>query len=232
MKNNKQRYCLVFHSRASEAISAEEKQAHFFHTIRDIPVPWGLGDRSPPPAPKFGSYSSAVTSLTKFLDNGVKRAMMTFVYRRLLEDKGSSDDGLMITLDPSKVDLQLLIYTVIPKYVEAFGAYLVEYFDDQLIDLAWEEREEEGRVISTSKSKVHIDPRYKVEQVNVVSFFDELLCRRAFNLSPAEMLGRLQGKVEHARLLHGGVYIVGSSHTLLLSDAQRLCREMTAALFG
>jgi hypothetical protein len=221
MKSKKQRYWLVLHARIDEAVSAEQRHARFFEGIKDIPEPWGLGERPVPPVPDFKRSSSAVIGLTKFFGDGVHRAMLNYRYRRLLRDDGLSDDLLNITFDPAKVDVHRLVYTVIPRYVEAFDAYLVEYFDDAMIDLAAQELK-----------GVAVNPRSSVHRVGVVSFFDDLLCRRAFNLSPAEVMERLQGKVEHAQLLHGGVYLIGSSRVLPLDDAQKLCREMKSALLG
>ena len=230
MKTKNRSYQLVFRSRADERVSAAEKYSCFFEAIRKLPPPWGPGDRPIPPAPHFKRQSSASVSLTKFLNDGVRRAMMTFVYRRMLTDNGSSDDLLIITLDTGKLDVHYLIYDVIPEYIQAFNAYRVEYFDDQLIELAYEERQEQGRSTLTAKSKVPTNSRFDVEKVTVVAFYDELLCRRAFNLSPAQVLERLKEKTEYCQLLHGGVYIVGISKNLPLVDAQKLCDEMTAAL--
>jgi hypothetical protein len=229
MKAKKQTYWLVFHARTDEAVSVEKRHTRFFEGINELPAPWGLGDRPVPPIPKFKG-ASVVLGMTKFFGNGVQRAMISYRYRRMLSDEGLCDDALNMTFNPAKVDVHHLIFTVIPKYIEAFDAYLVEYFDDQFVDLAYEKRVEEGGVVFTPKSKEYINPRFKVERINVVSFYDELLCRRAFNLSPAKVMERLKGKVEHARLLHNGVYLVGSSTVLSLDDAQRLCREMKAAL--
>ena len=232
MKKKKQRYCLVFHARVDEAVGAEQRHTRFFEGIKDIPPPWGLGDRPTPPAPDFGRSSSAAIGLTKFFGDGVKRAMLTYRYRRMLSDDGYSDDRLIIDFDPAKMNVHHLIYTVIPRYIEAFDAYRVDYYDEQFVDLAYERREEEGRVTLTAKSKVETNPRFKVDEVWPVSFYDELLCRRAFNLTPAEVMERLQRKVERAQLLHGGVYLIGSSRVLPLDDAQKLCRELKSALLG
>jgi hypothetical protein len=232
MKKKKQRYCLVFHARVDEAVGAEQRHARFFGGIKDIPPPWGLGDRPAPPAPDFGRSSRANIGLTKFFGEGVKSAMLSYRYRRMLSDDGYSDDGLTIDFDPAKVDVHHLIYTVIPRYIEAFDAYRVDYYDEQFVDLAYERREEEGRITYTAKSKEYVNPRFKVKQVWLVSFYDELLCRRAFNLSPAEVMERLQGKVEQSQLLQGGVYLVGSSQVLPVSEAQILCQEMKRALLG
>lgn len=232
MKNKKRRYWLVFHSRADVAISAAEKYEKFFEQIKDIPVPWGPGKRPIPPAPKFGRLSSASVALTKFFGDGVKRATMTFVYRRLLEDKGSSDDLLTITFDPAKVDVHYLTHTIIPKYIEAFDAYLMEYFDEQFISSAWESREEEGKITLTAKSKVDVNPRLEVARVNIASFYDDILCRRAFQLSPAEVVDRFQGEIEIARLLQNGVYLVAKSQAVPFDEAKKVSREMTNILLG
>src|SRR5215472_17387612 len=133
MKKKKQRYCLVFHARVDEAVGAEQRHARFFEGIKAIPPPWGLGDRPAPPAPEFGRLSSATIGLTKFFGDGVKRAMLTYRYRRMLSDDGNSDDGLIIDFDPAKVDVHHLICTVIPRYSEAFDAYRVDYYDEQFV---------------------------------------------------------------------------------------------------
>jgi hypothetical protein len=237
MKNKKQRYCLMIHARVDEAVSAQEKHARFFEGIKGLPAPWGPGDRPVPPIRDFGcptspSISSASIALTKFFGNGIKRAMILYSYRWMLKDDGSCDDRLIIAFDPAKVDLHHLVYTVIPRYIEAFDAYRVDCYDEQFVDLAYEERVEESGTVFTPKSKEYINPRFKVDEVWPVSFYDELLCRRAFNLSPAEVMERLQGKVEHVQLLHGGVYLVGSSRALPLDEAQKLCQEMKQALLG
>jgi len=130
-------------------------------------------------------------------------------------------NGNNITFDPDVVDVRRLIYKIIPKYIEAFDAYLVEYSDDQLIDLAWQ---------TPLEKRIHMNSRFDVGRVDVVSFYDDLLCRRAFKLSPAEVFDRLQGKIEHAQLLHNGVYLVGSSEVLSLDESQKLNRFMKAAL--
>jgi hypothetical protein len=212
-----QRYWLVLHARADEAVSVEQKHARFFGGIKGVPEPWGLGDRPAPPAPKFKGGSSASVGMTKFFGGGVHRAMMSYRYRRLLSDEGLSDDLLNIVFNPAKVDLRNLVYEVVPRYIEAFDAYLLEFFDDQMIDLAAEELK-----------GAPVNPRQYVHRVGMVSFFDGVLCRRAFGLTPAELAGRFEGKIEHVQLMHNGVYLVGTSQLLPLDAARTLCGEMKA----
>lgn len=232
MKKKKQRYCLVFHARVNEAVSAEQRHTCFFEGIKNAPVPWGLGNRPVPPSPDFGRGSSACIGLTKFFGDGVKRAMLTYRYRRMLSDDGYSDDCLTIDFDPTKVDLHHLIYIVIPQYIEAFDAYRVDYYDEQFVDLAYEEKGMETLITFTGKSKVDANPRFGVERVDVVSYFDDLLCRRAFDMSPTEVVERLQGNAEYVQLLHGGVYLIGSSQVLPFEEALGLSRKFKNALLG
>jgi hypothetical protein len=215
----KQKLWLVLHSRADEAISAEEKHRRFFEGLGQLPAPWGSAGRPIPPCPSFGHSSSAVVSLTKYF--GVQRALLSYRYRRLLTDDHLSDDLLSITFDPAKVDVGHLVYTVIPIYVEAFGAYLVEYFNDSIIDAAWDTGSQSGKDANLRSSVGRIDP---------VGFYDEVLCRRAFQLTPAEILQRLTGRVEQVRLLGPGVYFIGSSKLLSADEGQRLAQEMRIAL--
>jgi len=210
-----QKYWLVLHSRADESVGVEQRHARFFRGIEGIPEPWGLGDRPVPPIPKFKGGSSASLGLTKFFGDGVHRAMLSYRYRRMLDDDGLSDDLLNIVFNPAKVEIHHLVYTVIPKYVEAFDAYLIEFFDDQMIDMA-----------ANELKGLPVNPRQYVHRVGVVSYFDDLLCRRAFNLTPADLAGRFEGKIEHVRLMDNGVYLVGSTRGLPLHDAQKLCDAM------
>jgi len=223
----KQRYCLAFHARADETISAPEKHVRFFEGIKELPIPWGLAGRPAPPCPEFGRRPVAAFSLTKFFGDGVKRAMLTYKYRRLLSDDGYSDDRLLIDFDPSKVDVQYLIYSVIPRYIEAFDAYRVDYYAEKFVTLAYKERAE-----PTSARAAHVNPRFTVEHIWPVSFFDEVLCRRAFSLSPDEVMVRLKDKVEHVQLVHNGVFVVGTSRIQSLDEAQHLCQQMMSAVRG
>jgi hypothetical protein len=149
----------------------------------------------------------------------------------MLSDDGSSDDRLIIDFDPAKVDVHHLIYTVIPRYIKALDAYRVDYDDEQFVDLAYAQHAQESTITST-KPKAVANPRFDVERIDVVSFFDDLLCRRAFDLSPAEVMERLRGKAEDVQLLHGGVYLIGSSQVLPFDEALSLSGKLKSALLG
>jgi len=197
------RYWLVVHARATEAIDAAERHQRFFEAIRPLGAPWGgiLGEA--PATPVFGRNVNATANITKALGGPVRRATLSYPFRRLLTDTASCDDVLSIVFDPTKADLASLVYDVIPVYVEALDAYLVEYFDEANIDLA----AEAGRLRPCN-------PRSMVCQVGLVNFWDEELCRRALGLSPAEVVNRVRASVEHAAVVRAGAFVVVSSRVL------------------
>lgn len=98
MKRTSQKYWLVFHSRADEAVSAEEKHGHFFKSIKNLELPWGLGKRPIPSCPEFKAGVCAISGMTKYFGEGVSRAMLAYRYRRNLPDDGLSDDSLCINV--------------------------------------------------------------------------------------------------------------------------------------
>jgi hypothetical protein len=108
---------------------------------------------------------------------------------------------------------------VIPTYIKGFDAYLVEYFDEAMIDIASEELK-----------GLPVNPRQYVHRVGMVSFFDEELCHHALQLTPAQIAERVHGKAERVELLLGGVFIVGVSAPVSLEYAVAKCKELTAAL--
>ena len=214
----KQRYWLVFHSRPNESLSIQEKHAHFFAGTAGLTESWGIGSRPVPELRFKGAWPSAL-NLKPYFGQGVHRAMLVYSFRRGPSSDGHDDDLLNITFDPSKVDVGYLIAKVIPTFIKAFDAYLVEYFDEAMIETAAEELR-----------GLPVNPRRYVHRVGLVSFFDEQLCRVAFNLSPPEVLVRVEGKAERAELLHGGTYIIGAGTPLSFDDAQAKCRELIAAV--
>lgn len=214
------KYWLVLHSRADASVDPETKHASFFERIRELPGQWGGSEMPVPPMPRFKGGSSASTNLTKYLGRGIHRAMVTYRYRRMLSDDGLSDDLLNIVFNPHVVSLGELLLIAVPRYIEAFDAYLAEYFDDAVIDLP-----PEGNLKAPN-------PRTDVKRVGPVSYFDDLLCRRAFGIAPELALARCQGEVEHGELVAGGVYLLGSSKVLSMSEARSLSERMTRAIRG
>jgi len=82
------------------------------------------------------------------------------------------------------------------------------------------------------RSKKSILERRDLEKAYPVCYFSETLCRRAFDLMPAEVLARVKPVVESVRLLDDGVYIVGSSEAISFDVAQSLSQNIYEAIVG
>lgn len=216
---NSDTHYLAIASRADEGTSVEEKHLRFFRAIKDLPEPWGTGNRSVPPIPQFGLHSTAIAQITGFFQDHVRSADLIYPYRRNLSDNSLSDDRLYIELNPCATDVDLLVYRVIPQYIEAFDAYRVECGHENFV---YEDYE--------SLQGARYDSRHHVHRVDPISYFDELLCERAFQLRPADVISKLEGQVEHAQLLRGGAYIVGSSKCASFPDECEVSRRMTGLL--
>jgi hypothetical protein len=212
MGKNIQKYWLEFASRAHKEVSVETKHTAFFEGLSSLPERWGLGSRPMPPVPEFNGGILAVCTLTKLL--GVSKSDIMYEYRRDFPDDSQYDDRIAIIFHPSQVDMGHLVYTVIPAYIEAFDAYRVEYFDDALVP------------VLAQRPKIRHNKRNGVSDVGPISFFDDLLCQRAFGLHASAVVDLFNGKIEHAAVLHGGAYLVGSSRVLSFEESQRLSKEM------
>ena len=197
------RYWLVVHARATETIDVAARHQRFFESIRPLGVPWGGPPSGMPEVPVFGKNVNATANITKALGGPVKRATLSYPYRRLLTDSASCDDVLSIVFDPMKADLASVVYEVVPVYIKALDAYLVECFDEANIDRA----AEAGRLRPCN-------PRNMVCQIGVVNFWDQELCRRALRLSPGDVVNRVRASVEHAAVVKDGAFVVVTSKAL------------------
>lgn len=215
MSGDQQLYLLTVSARVRPGLRVEEKHTSFFEGIRGLKQPWG-GQAVPPPPPSMTGRSVGVRDVTAFFSDVPVEAFVTYPHRGVLPDNGMGDDRLNMLVPTANIDLSYFIREVIPCYITAFGAYLCEYFDEQHISLGIPQR--------TS------NPRYAVDSVGLVSYYDAVLCRRAFNLSPEQVVDRVQGICEEARLHQEGAYIIGSLRRCTFAESTDLCARLTHAL--
>jgi len=88
-------------------------------------------------------------------------------------------------------------------FIEAFEAYTAELNIHEYTLHQFDEKQ--------NFYKTKGDIRKAVFRVPPVSFYDRLLCQKAFNLEPEEIVGRLQDHVEKVYYHHDGVVVVYSS---------------------
>ena len=108
----------------------------------------------------------------------------------------------------------------LPKIISSFDAYFAELGDAEFVHIDFDAQRQAG----------FGDSRFGVYRIRPVSFFDKILCDRAFGMTPEEIVGRLEGKVEQATVLKNGVYIVANSEPMELDEADKLCRELKRLL--
>jgi hypothetical protein len=184
--------------------------------LRAIPKPWGLAGEPGPKAPDPGRELIASVSLTGHLGKGI-RGEVVYQFRRPFRDEGAADDFLSLSFNPERVLYQVLADHVFDQYVTTFGAY----------------RGEVGDVAFTHKdcdAARNVDFRNGVFRINPISFFDPLLCRRAFRLEPEDVASRLMGLCERVSLENDGVLIVATRQALKYEDADRLSRQLMDAV--
>lgn len=216
MTVTKMKYDLMIRSRGNPEKPYEEKHERFFARLRELPGPWGMMGQESPSAPSCGREIAADSPLGKLLGKGIRGfAYYRYRYPGLGEDISMNDDFVTLTFNPEKVDYQSLICQALPAYIEAFDGYLAEIRDDGLFDDDFE-----------AKRKLKTEDRETVYRVHPISYFDRLLCRRAFDRTPEQVAAHLSGKIEEVRLLHDGVYLIGSSRPLPLAEADKLSWDM------
>ena len=145
--------------------------------------------------------------LTPHLGPGVE-AYIAYALRSesYLRDNAQYDDRMIVEFDPTEVDLAEVAKTVFPQYVEAFGAYRATIvISDELSLDDWDE------ICELCRTGKDVNGRDGVHRINSVNYFDRELCRRAFESSPEDILDRLDGKVETARIVADGVLLIVTS---------------------
>ena len=207
--------------RADEPIEA--RHASVMEGLMDINPPWGLRGKQRVPVPPIGEELQVEVDLGPVLAPGLN-AKLTYVLRSAsyLRDEGQYDDCLFVDFEHGLTDYREFVVTVFPAYVRAFHPYRGAIVQDE--DLVLEDWD---RVVELRKATGRdVDGRDSVFRIGPVNYFDRELCRRAFDLTPEEIVSMLQGRVESVSILLDGVLIVGTSRLLNRDDLDRLAKTL------
>lgn len=79
---------------------------------------------------------------------------------------------------------------------------------------------------------IDVDGRDSIFRINPVNFFDQQLCRRAFQLDACHVVDRLKGHVYDASLLNDGVLIVVTRELIDQSKIQFCHDRLVSLLFA
>lgn len=113
------------------------------------------------------------------------------------------DDGMTISVNINNklMDYEFFVKSALPVYIEAMQPYLVELIvsDESVASKQWP--------IDAVETK---DFRDGVRRIWPANFWDRELCRRAFHLTPEQVVRCLEGHVAEARVFMDGALIVCS----------------------
>lgn len=143
--------------------------------------------------------------------------------QRVIQPKDDGGDGDMLigdfNMNHKSVDYAYLVRDAFPVYVKAMDAYT-----------AWLEDDKARRHIAEFGRGWGKDFRSDVNVIFPANFWDRELCRRAFDLTPEEIVNRLQGHVAEARMLLDGVLVIYSYERVPDGQLHRIDEELRPLL--
>lgn len=176
---------------------AELKHNKIIAFLKSLDAPWGIPNDVNIAFPGFNKEFTATVTLNKLFVKGLKMELF-YRFRNKLDDDQGSDDRIYIEFDSKTIDYEYLVTTIFPQFVLNFDAYLADIFCDKMIFKVYES--------SLNKNK-----RSEIVRIFPISFFDSILCNRAFLMPPEEVVRKLNGQVYKVMLLHNGVFIIADT---------------------
>jgi hypothetical protein len=152
-----------------------------------------------------GQGESAAVDLSPCLVRGLRGAV-SYASRvpGAVVDKAIADDVLVLQIDNEAMDFQSLCRQTFARLVEAFLPYRAAVITDLDLDLD----DFESIAQEAQRTGRDVDGRDTVYRIHPVNYFDDLMCVRAFGVDAAELVARLQGKIEFAQSICSGALLV------------------------
>lgn len=152
-----------------------------------------------------GQGESAGVDLSPCLVHGLRGAV-SYASRipGAVVDRAIADDVLVLQIDPETVDFRSLCRQTFARLVEAFLPYRAAVITDSDLDLD----DFEAIAQEAQRTGRDIDGRDTVYRIHPVNYFDDVMCVRAFGIDAAELVARLQGKIELAQSICSGALLV------------------------
>ena len=212
------KYNLVLRSRPSAQEPIPARHDQIMSELAKLPSPWGLVSNPWPRAEEpGGEYIRAIV-----LKNSFGRSInfaATYRNRAALKDEAISDDVLDFEFNVKKVDYPQLLESALPRYIEITRAYRADI-------MPYEYRLQEAAQMRL------IEQRRNVYNISPVNYFDSEISRRAFGLSPQQLLQRLEGKIAEGRMLGDGAYIVATREIVDADQARQIDAQLKPLIMG
>ena len=184
-----------------------------YEVLSSLMPPWGLHGIVKKPLPQVKSNFMTGVSYTREVGRPVKSYSLGFQNRAHSKppaDLPMYDDVLLVVVRPKQLTPELvssLLREALPRFVEAMRPYWMALEEDGLgVEDAREKLPEGG----TKERVDFVDPRRGVNRIWPANYWDGELCRRAFNLTPEQVVQRLSSHVAEVRTINAGVLVIDS----------------------
>lgn len=196
-----------FRRRATDGGDVPTLNARIIKALSGLKGFWRPGDHLP--HLDKGEGESASIDLTPCLENGIRGAI-SYASRLKggLIDKAISDD--VLTLKINAADYEWFGQEIFAKIVLAFEPYragMISDLDQDLDDF-------EDIVNESRRTGLDVDGRDTIFRIQPISYFDDILCCRAFCINSDEALGRMSREGIQASKVYSGVLIQANKHPL------------------
>lgn len=220
------KYYLDLRHRAKVDEPVKEKHGSFMTVMANVDQPWGYNNKPVPDVIVEDSELVSVVELRELSSRGLK-SYITYPLRndQYLRDEAQYDDNIIIEFKPKETDLSDFVNNIFPIYIEAFDCYRSSVINREVSRGDWP-----SIVELTNSTGKNIDGRDGVYRINEINYYDRELCRRAFNLTPEEIVQRLDGKVERVSVFHDGVLLIYSSKLLPQDGLEKIDSEIKTLL--
>lgn len=212
-----------FRHRSTPNESLNDRHANFINVISKLNIPWNLKELKA--LPDIGSDLTLTLSLSGVLGKGIN-GKLVYIYKgyEYLQDNAQYDDNIFIEFNLNKVDVETII-NIFKVYIVAFDCYRASVNNIDVSSEDWD-----GIVEECNSTGKDVNGRDGIYRINAINFFDRELCLRAFNLSPEQIIERLEGDVESVSLLHDGVLLIDRSNFLESDEFEKIDSKIRSLL--
>lgn len=219
-------YEVTFRHRADPDESIEDLHTGLAQALNEFPAPWGYHPNQAPGVNVSTTEMVSVVPLKELSSRGLKSYLSYPLRSRdYLQDNARFDDVFVIELKPAQADQRNFVENVFPRYIEAFDCYRASFMNREAARDDW------GTIVEQCNATGRdVNGRDGVYRISEINFFDRELCRRAFGMTPEQVVERLQGKVESVSTFHDGVILVCSSSLLPREELDKVGGDAMAAL--
>ncbi len=198
------KYYLMIRSRPRPDDPIPQAHDRAMSQLKQLPPPWGLTCDPWPKAKDPKDYAEVVI-LRKCFGPSITMTAK-YQHRAALDDE---DDWFRVDFFSKKVDYAMLLDSALPAYIGIMRAYRAQLMPEDFL-------------LNEANNIRDVPYRTGVYNIAPANFFDRELCQQAFQLTPQQVLDRLQGKIAEGRIINDGAYVLATREILDLEQTRQL----------